>query len=155
MAKGILPLMSKISWSKVVWEKAWVLDDAYWRSLIVTTYDSNILYKTIGTPRYLSWWQISDKFPMHTKMCESLARIVCKTSLLKSDDYKLKSLTPSNRVCNNCDLYGPEDIKHLLKQCPATEDNRVKLYHKLYLIDSSIRERVKNEPQQVFIWLLG
>ena len=155
MAKGKTPIMSKTSWSKLVWEKAWTLDDAYWKSLLATTDDSNILYKTIGVPRYLSWWQISDNCPRHTKMRESLARLVSKTSLLKSDDYRLKGLTPINRVCNNCDLYAPENVKHLLMQCPAMEDDRVKLYHSLYLIDPSIEERMKNEPQNVFIWLLG
>ena len=147
--------MSKTSWSKLVWEKAWSLDDAYWKSLIAPTDDSNILYITIGVPRFLSWWQISDNCPRHTKMCESLARLVCKASLLKSDDYRLKGLTPSNRVCNNCDLYAPENVNHLLMQCPAMEDDRVKLYHSLSLIDPSIEERMKNEPQNVFIWMLG
>ena len=155
MAKGLIPVMSKKCWSKLVWEKAWTLDEAYWRSLTATTYDSNILYKTIGTPRYLSWWQISDKFPIHTKMCETLARIVCKSSLLKSDDFRLKGLTPSFRICSNCDLYAPEDIRHLLMQCPAMESDRVNLYHNLSLIDPSIKERMENEPHQVFMWMLG
>ena len=152
MAKGILPLISKKGWSKLVWDKAWVLDDAYWESLSITTNDSNILYKTIGTPRYLSWWQISDNLLIHTRMCESLARIVCKSSLLKSDDYRLKSLTPCNRVCNNCDLYATEDIKHLLMQCPAMEDDRVKLHHKLCAIDPAVKVLMENEPQLVYIY---
>ena len=155
MAKSILPLISNKSWSKIVWDKAWVLDDAYWESLSKTTNDSNILYKTIGAPRYLSWWQISDNLPIHTRMCESLARIVCKSSLLKSDDYSLKSLTPCNRVCNNCDMYAKEDIKHLLMQCLATEDDRVKLHHKLCAIGAAVKVLMENEPQLVYIWLLG
>ena len=155
MAKGMIPIMSKTGWSKLVWEKAWTLDDAYWKSLLATTDDNNILYKTIGVPRYLSWWQISDNYPRHAKMCESLARLVCKTSLLKSDDYRLKGLTHSNRACNNCDLYATENVKHLLMQCPAREDDRLKLYHSLYQIDLSIEECMRNEPQNVFIWMLG
>ena len=35
------------------------------------------------------------------------------------------------------------------------EDDRVKLYNSLSLIDPFIEERMKNEPQNVFIWLLG
>ena len=155
MVKGISPILSKKMWSKLVWEKAWSLDDAYWKSLIATTDDSNILYKTIGVPRYLSWWQISDNCPRHTKMCESLARLVCKTSLLKSDDYRLKGLAPSNRVCNQCDLYASENVKHILMQCPTMEDDRVKLYQRLSSIDRTIEERMKNEPQNVFFWMLG
>ena len=155
MVKGSSPIMSKKMWSKLVWEKAWSLDDAYWKSLMATTDDSNILYKTIGVPRYLSWWQISDNCPRHTKMCESLARLVCKTSLLKSDDYRLKGQTHSNRVCDQCELFAIENVKHMLMQCPSMEDDRVQLSRKLYSIDPSIEERMKNEPQNVFTWMLG
>ena len=35
------------------------------------------------------------------------------------------------------------------------EDDRVKLYQRLSSIDPTIKERMKNEPQNVFFWMLG
>ena len=155
MANGSIPLLGKKRWAKLAWENAWALDDAYWKSLSITTTDSDILYKSIGQPRYLSWWQISDNLPEHTKMCECLARIVCKACMLKSDDYRLKGLAQGYRTCTNCDLYAEENIRHILMQCPALENDRVILYDKLYNIDEKIQVMIYENPHKVFLWLLG
>ena len=40
-------------------------------------------------------------------------------------------------------------------QCPAMEDDRLKLYQSLYQIDPSIEECMKNEPRNALIWMLG
>ena len=144
-----------LTYTITTWENAWKLDDAYWKALSVTTTDSDILYKSIGQPRYLSWWQISDNLPEHTKMCECLARIVCKACMLKSDDYRLKGLPPSYRTCNNCDLYAEENIRHILMQCPALENDRAKMYDKLYNIDLKVKAVISENPHKVFLWLLG
>ena len=155
MANGSIPLPGKKRWAKLAWENAWALDDAYWKSLSITTNDSDILYKSIGQPRYLSWWQISDNLPEHTKMCECMARIVCKACMLKSDDYRLKGLAQGFRTCTNCDLYAEENIRHILMQCPALENDRVMLYDKLYNIDEKIQVMIYENPHKVFLWLLG
>ena len=52
--------------------------------------------------------------PQLLRMCENIAKVVCRSTLLKSDDYRLKSLTPSHRFCNKCDQPAIEDITHLI-----------------------------------------
>ena len=49
-----------------------------------------LLFKIIENAYYLVWWLISDLFPVKMKMCETLASIVCDTSLLKTTDYRIK-----------------------------------------------------------------
>ena len=61
--------------------------------------DNNLLLSTIGDTRYLAWWKISDLDYRLTGMCETMSRIVCHTSLLKKDDYRLKGLPMNNRTC--------------------------------------------------------
>ena len=89
MINGTIALYSKTSWSKIVWAQAWKLEDAYWLSTFVINQDCEYLFKISGKSKYITWWDISDKYPSSIRMCENLAKIVCKTSKLKSDDYKM------------------------------------------------------------------
>ena len=49
-------------------------------------------------------------------MCENLAKLVCKTSMLKSDDCRLKSLTPTNRNNSRCEDSAVSDVFLLIMQ---------------------------------------
>ena len=56
--------------------------------------------------------------------CEIMAKLVCRCSMLKADDFRLKNLTVSNRWCEFCDLSEVEDARHLILNCPGTRDMR-------------------------------
>ena len=53
-----------------------------------------------------------------------MARLVCRNSILKSDDYRTKNNTIRGQFCELCDLYQVEDVKHLILHCPYHEDER-------------------------------
>ena len=74
---------------------------------------------------YLCWWQISDHHPELIGMCENMARLVCKSSLLKCDDVILKSLTGSWRWCELCPLSVEEDLWHCIMQCPPFHEEKI------------------------------
>ena len=74
----------------MIWEKAWEMDDAYWRSTSLIFTRNNLLYCTITKSQYLVWWQLADKFPQLQRISENMARLICRTSQLKSDDFRLK-----------------------------------------------------------------
>ena len=74
-----------------------------------------------GAVNYLVWWQISDRFPKVIKTCKVMARIVCSNSILKSDDYRTRKGNDSERICNLCDNYEVEDMKHVILHCPFHE----------------------------------
>ena len=81
MAKGTLPLIGKASWSKLVWEQAWNIDDGHWSSLKAINADNDLLFKVLGQSSYITWWAISDKHTDYMRMCEIMSKIVCRASL--------------------------------------------------------------------------
>ena len=114
MVDGTSPLISTPSWSSLVWQRAWTLEDAYWASANLILRENDILVGTMVTTKYLVWWQIADDFPQYTRPCEIMAKLTCHTSRLKGDDCWLKGLTPSHRTCSNCNTYIVEDVRHVL-----------------------------------------
>ena len=44
--------------------------------------DNDILFKTMGQTRYMTWWMIADKFPELIKMVENMARLISKAPAL-------------------------------------------------------------------------
>ena len=84
-----------------------------------------------------------------------MSKIVCRASLLKTDDYRYKALTPSNRFCERCDMSELENIRHLIMQCPAYEVSRIQMYNDLYGIGNNVRECIESSPAEVLSWILG
>ena len=110
MVKGESPLVSKRAWSKIIWARAWKLDDADWNAFNYISRDNDLLSLTVGKTRYLAWWYISDIDYTQVRMCGTMAKIICHTSRLKRDDFRLKGRPMSNRTCIMCDMYCIEDI---------------------------------------------
>ena len=83
------------------------------------------------TPRYLVWWELSDIFPNKMGMCEIMAKLVCRCSLLKADDLRLRNLSVSYRWCECCESHEVEDAKHLILNCPETQILRDDMMEKI------------------------
>ena len=106
--------------------------------------------------QYLIWWWLAEKWPQHQKMCETMARLVCHASRLKSDDFRYKGASQSTLQCQYCDLGVVENVVHLVMQCPAFEDKRRVMLENVGKIDDMIRLKCTEEPGQVvLLWLLG
>ena len=80
---GAVSIPHKKTWSKRIWSKAWELDDAYWQSTCMLSKDNELLLSTVGKSHYLTWWTVPDRWPYLKRMCETLAKIVCRTSRLR------------------------------------------------------------------------
>ena len=76
MSSGSKNLATKGGWSRLVWERAWKLDHAYWESISSINDDCKLLYGTISATRYLTLWSISDAFFSLIEMCENMAKIL-------------------------------------------------------------------------------
>ena len=57
--------------------------------------DVNLIFKLkekenlrgiMANSRYLIWWYISDIKPGMTRMCETMVKMICHASLLKTDE---------------------------------------------------------------------
>ena len=117
--------------------------------------ENDLLASTMSGARYMVWWQLSDCDADMMKMCECITKIICHTSLLKVDDYRLKDQPPSSKTCELCDLYVVENIFHLLMQCPGMHDEQEAMYDQIYRNAPEIRKIFTDEPSNVFFWLLG
>ena len=145
----------KKMWSNCIWNKAWKIEDLYWASSLFLHKDNDLLVRSIGQTRYLSWWELSDKFPIMIRMCETMVKMLSHASKLKGDDIRLKGLCPSYRACSNCDMYTKEDLFHITMQCPVHEYVRHRMYKDLYQIDHRIERLFIDNPGEVFNWLIG
>ena len=131
MSEGKMCIAPKKSWSNLIWDRAWKLENANWHASNSILRQNDLLTKTIGDTRYLVWWYISDKDYRLTRMCEDMSRILCHASLLKRDDYRLKGLSMSSKTCTKCEMYCVEDILHIISQCPFYHDEQVTMYEEI------------------------
>ena len=113
-------LVSKRCWSMLIWNSAWNLERIHWAIQIRSHESLMIIERVCHTPRYLVWWELSDIFPDKMGTFEIMAKLVCRCSMLKSDDLRLKNLTASKRWCEFCELSEVEDVRHLTLNCPGT-----------------------------------
>ena len=65
------------------------------------------------------------------KMCEKMAAIVTDSSLLKSNDVRLKDETFWAKVCCSCDLGINENSKHVIMQCPFYENTKQVMFNEI------------------------
>ena len=110
---------------------------------------------TIGKPVYLNWWFLGDNMHHLQGMCETMARLVCHTSLLKDDDVRLNEGSYLQAVCPNCDLGIRETVKHLVMQCPSSENRRTIMLREIESDVGGFAEACTQAPDQVFLWLMG
>ena len=155
MVYGTSPLMSKYGWSRLVWQLAWIIEDAYWNSINLIMPENDLPLGTMSMTNYMVWWQLSDKFHEYIRPCEVMSKLICHASRLKGDDCRLKGLPVSYRVWSNCDLYLEENVNHILMQCPLNHVDMSSLLDELYVKFPNVSRALKNEPDKCLMWLLG
>ena len=155
MTMGKKQIIPKVTWLKLIWSKAWQIDDIYWHTTSVLNKNNDLLMKISSTSRYLPWWELSDINPGMIGICETMSRLICHASGLKSDDLRHKGCSPSIKMCSNCDMFITEDLFHVIMQCPYTEEKMRVTQQSIIAIDVTIKEAFKESPDQVFNWLIG
>ena len=121
-------LLSKNQWESKIWETAWNIEDQYWNQAIAVHKTSDLLYKTLPKPRYLTWWHVANLFPHLMNICENMSKMVCGSSKLKCDYSKTRKYTFMNRACSLCGLSIEENPFHIVMQCPYHEPTRRQMY---------------------------
>ena len=124
-------LYTKSVWKRMVWTRGWSLEDTHWRLEARLYKELDLLTRICPNPRYLTWWNLSNKYGETIYFCEIMAKIISHASLLKCDDVRLKHLAPGNRICSLCNLYVVEDIYHIVMQCPGTQHLRREMSNEL------------------------
>ena len=117
-------MYSKSLWKTMVWKRGWSLEDTYWRLDARLHKELDLILRVCSETRYLIWWNLSNIYPDMIMICETMARILCHSSLLKCDDIRLKNLSHVHKVCSLCDHYSVENATHFIMQCPGTQHLR-------------------------------
>ena len=115
----------------MVWRTAWQVEDSDWDFSSFFYKSLETIKLTVGKAKYLSWWHVSDIFPFLIRQCETMARIVCKASRLKCDDFKYKGTTFFEKTCPHCNLSETENAEHMIMTCPYNYDLRVQMFETL------------------------
>ena len=155
MATGTTQLISKCAWSKIVWSKAWQLDDLYWYTTNILNRNNDLIIRLEQKTMYLPWWDLCDNITNMTGVCETMSRLICHASRLKIDDQRLKSLSPINKMCPNCDMFITEDLFHIIMQCPYNEVKISETLKRITDLGTDVKDAFKEKPEEVFNWLIG
>ena len=148
-------IFSKSEWRTIVWERMWALEDEECNPFKQQLSNEKTLFKVIGKPFYLTWWILSDMKLCPIQQCESMARMVCDSSLLKSHDLRLKNQPLSTKFCHRCDLAVVEDTFHLVMQCPFYEESIKTMYNELESRNVTEIDHLLMRNHEVFYYLMG
>ena len=147
MARGAH--FSKIAWKKSVWSNAWALENTDWQLLVGNESGIELLSKVIEMPTYSIWWQMSDGNHGILRRCEVMIKILCKATLLKDDDCRLRGQPFGSRMCIRCELGALENASHMIMQCPANAHHRQSMHNEIVVLHPDI------DPQEYLSVVLG
>ena len=141
---------SKQMWKQEVWRNAWYIDNEEWSFTTALFRDTYYINMTKSrTEHCLTWWLLSNQYPSKIRMCENMAKLVCRCSNLYSDNITLKGSNLSNRACINCDLFQEENIEHIVLHCPNNSDLRDRMM--LDIAELEVRYNVVLTGSGVFL----
>ena len=145
----------KSVWEKMIWDRAWSLEDTYWRIETHLKRELDILSEVNHSPRYSIWWTLSDNDHSCTYFCKTMARLTCHASLLKSDDLRLKSQSMAAKMCSMCDLTAVENVSHLDMQCPKLEIERANMFTEIERVVDNFNNVIAGDDELIINVLLG
>ena len=148
-------LYSKMQWRKIVWAKAWQLENRDWKiraSLFKVTKYIGSMHESV---KPLIWWQIGDMSHDLMKNVETMVKLVTRASKLKSDCYQFKNDTINRPYCDLCHTHAIEDVKHILMHCPSLTVLRNGMYKELHDIERKYEITVLLPSECNLTFLLG
>ena len=79
-----------------------------------------------------------------------MVKLLSHTSLLITDDVRLKSLPSTQKFCNSCDHGANENVFHLVMQCPRLQPFRNDLFKDLAEIPDGSGNELMASGENVF-----
>ena len=102
----------------------------------------------------MTWWVISDLSREHIEKCEIMAKMVCKASLLKTADTRLKNRSLVSRFCEKCGLGIEETAIHIVMQCPFFEEDRRKMFAEMNDLSCREIDEILTDAANIFLYLM-
>ena len=121
-------VISKQSWKKLVWDRAWAIEDREWREVTLIHDKMELIRMVTDKPMYSVWWLLADHCQNFMKRCELMVKLLCHASRLKADDCKLLRASFMSRACPLCENASYETTLHMVMQCPYHQELRNEMY---------------------------
>ena len=142
-------IWARTHWRDKIWARAWELEETIWCLKSRCHKSLDLLMKVCTSSRYVIWWQIADNCHGLMRECEIMFKLLCHSSLLKTDDVRLKSLPIAARFCTSCESL--DDAHHLVMQCPSVQDTRTKMFKEVTEIPGESVRRLLEFGENIFI----
>ena len=146
---------NRAHWRDKIWKRAWELEDIFWCIESRCHKSLELINSICSTSRYLIWWQLSDKFHSLLKDCETMAKLICHSSLLRTDDVRLKRLPIAYKFGPLCDHGAMDDSFHMVMQCPALQPNRTSMFNEIEQICRDYEHDQIHIHNNVYLTLMG
>ena len=133
MASINVNVMSKDLWKKLVWERAWMSEGNQWNEYILVAENQkfDLIKQVSAFPGYSVWWLIADHHQGYMRKCETMVKLLCHASLLKSDDVRLLKASFCAKSCIMCDNAAYEDANHMIMQCSYHSNTQLEMYDEM------------------------
>ena len=129
MCEGNIP--SKSAWKCMVWEKAWKAENDGWYEQMNNDPKLDIARSICPLPAYSIWWALSDSDHRYMRRSEIMVRLICRASLLKNHDGRLKNAPFGSKMCILCQNAAYEDTMHMVSQCEYHQVTRVEMLERV------------------------
>ena len=84
-----------------------------------------------------------------------MVKILCRASLLKVDDVRLKGRPAIEKCCPLCDLGAYDDAYHMILQCPSTQLARNRMFVDLQNVQDGAGGLVLDSGENILLVLMG
>ena len=106
---------------------------------------SKYLTLVVSDSNYVVCWSIAESSSQLMRTCETFVKLICRCSLLRSDDC---------RLCANCDKYMVEGLKHIVMQCEYTSQAREHMFEEIFNAIKCTRTTFADNPSESSNWLI-
>ena len=145
----------KKQWKDIVWAKAWDIDNQDWKIRTALFQSTKYLKATLESVKPLVWWQLGDMSPELMQCCETMSKLVCRSSKLRSDCYQFKNDVSNRPYCNMCLTLAVEDIEHLIMHCTYLNDIRGDMLNEISRIEDYYQSTILSPTDNNLHILLG
>ena len=87
--------------------------------------------------------------------CETMSKLVCKASKLKSDDYRYRNDSVNRPYCELCPDLAIENVEHLIIHCPSLRNERDPMFNEISDIENYYGSRILTPHENNLHVLLG
>ena len=145
----------KKQWKDMIWSRAWNIENNDWRIRAILFKNTKLLSATMSTVKQMIWWYVGDLHPNLMHSCETMAKLVCKASQLKCDNYRFKIDHAIRPYCDLCNTHALENAVHVVMHCQALAEERNRMYIQFRNLERYYDVRFLSNGNNDFYTIMG